>query len=105
MTSLNVSLRDQTLFEPEQALWLKDLLEKGHTLLVVDDINDSGHTINWIKQNWTQVCEAQAKRFEDQIRFATLLNKSTSSAKVDYWALQIDADQKDIWWVFPWENL
>lgn len=61
--------------------------------LVVDDINDSGRTLELFKQT-TQLNV-------DQYRTCTLLSKLTSNFVVDYYARPADNSN---WYVFPWEH-
>jgi hypoxanthine phosphoribosyltransferase len=70
----------------------------GRRMLFVDDINDSGGTIEYIR-NLLQVqgCEA------GNLRFAVVINNSRSRSKVDVWADEIDRDEDKRWFVFPWE--
>lgn len=72
----------------------------GTRLLFVDDINDSGGTIDYIRGLLgDNGCEAS------NLRFAVLLNNSRSRACVDYWADMIDRDGDKRWFVFPWEAM
>jgi xanthine phosphoribosyltransferase len=70
----------------------------GTRLLFVDDINDSGGTIEYI-------CSLLADNGCDNgnLRFAVLLTNSRSKVRVDYWAQTIDRDEDKRWFVFPWE--
>lgn len=70
----------------------------GTRLLFVDDINDSGGTIDYIRSLLgDNGCDA------DNLRFAVVINNSRSRATVDYWADMIDRDKDKRWFVFPWE--
>lgn len=67
-------------------------------LLFVDDINDSGGTIDYIRRLLsTHGCEP------DNLRFAVLLDNVRSQASVDYRADTIDRADDKRWFVFPWE--
>ena len=101
--AFNLSLRDQSEFEPDQADWLEKLVQEGKRILVLDDINDSGATVNWIRSDW-QV-RLNHVPLEDHVRFAVLLHKQSSQALVDYFAREITTEHSHVWWVFPWENL
>jgi hypoxanthine phosphoribosyltransferase len=71
---------------------------KQGPVLVIDDINDSGSTINAIK-------EATAKlNLAGETRYAVLLDKMSSQAEVDYAAESVGEDREQEWVVFPWEN-
>ena len=77
-------------------------------ILIVDDINDSGATINWIKQNWPSGCFPDGpwdRIWGHNVRFATLVNNTGSDAEVDYASVDIDKlEHPDTWIVFPWED-
>ncbi len=70
----------------------------GTRLLFVDDINDSGGTIAYIRN-----LLAENGCNSDNLRFAVLMDNCRSQAGVDYAAEQIDRDQDKRWFVFPWE--
>lgn len=103
MKALNVSLRDHAVLQPDQAPWLEELIQSGKRVLVMDDINDSGATINWIKQDWQN--RLSSTSFSDHVRFAVLLNKPTSTEKPEYTSREITTEKLDTWWIFPWEHL
>lgn len=96
MRSFNLSLRDQKSFTPDDPAAITSLVEKGHRVLVVDDINDSGATITWLKD--------RLQHHQQHVRFAVLLNKANSSQSADYSSLPVSINQSHVWWVFPWEN-
>ncbi len=70
----------------------------GTRLLFVDDINDSGGTIDYIRQ-----LLAQNGGDTGNLRFAVVINNSRSKVSVDYWAQMIDRTEDKRWFVFPWE--
>lgn len=72
----------------------------GTKLLVVDDINDSGGTIDYIRRLLAAVgCEA------GNLRFAVMISNSRSKVSVDYWSRTIDRNEDKRWFVFPWEAM
>jgi xanthine phosphoribosyltransferase len=72
----------------------------GTKLLVIDDINDSGRTIEYIRRLLAAVgCEA------GNLRFAVLISNSRSKVSVDYWSRPIDRNEDKRWFVFPWEAM
>lgn len=75
---------------------LRDRAASGARLLFVDDINDSGGTINGLK-------DAMAGMAGDAVRFAVLIDNIRSIATVDYRADTIDRAVTKDWFVFPWE--
>lgn len=118
MHTLNVSLRDSKM-GPESNLWMAEdafgyedggtQIVRRHNILIVDDINDQGTTLNWLKNDWQSGCLPNDPAWEDvwgaNVRFAVLINNESSSFKnVDYAGHIIDKEQIPEWCVFPWEN-
>lgn len=121
MHTLNVSLRDSNS-GPESNLWMAEdafgyvvydamCSDKGRkNILIVDDINDSGATLNWIKQDWPSGCLPNDDRWNDvwgnNVRVAALVNNEASASKLNvrYSAIDLNKDQEDCWIVFPWED-
>jgi hypoxanthine phosphoribosyltransferase len=77
-------------------------------ILVVDDINDTGATFNWLVSDWTSNAGWLAKEhnpWHNNVKFATLFNNVPSSFKdVDYYSVSIDKNKDPSWIVFPWEE-
>lgn len=87
------------------------LLEEGENfknILVVDDINDSGATIAWIKKDWPSSCLPNDPDWEhvwgNNVRFATLTNNLASAETVDYSVWEVNKAEEDCWLVYPWEE-
>ncbi|MEM2238077.1 MAG: phosphoribosyltransferase [Candidatus Caldarchaeum sp.] len=73
-------------------LQLKDL--KGRKVLLVDDVADTGATLN------AAVNMVLKPRQPDMVKTATLLTKPWSRIKPDY-----TVELTDAWIVFPWERM
>ena len=84
-------------------------------VLIVDDINDSGATINWIKKDWENSINNLIKDdvryvwdtvWNNTTRFAVLFNNTASEADIDvnYGAEEINKIDDPSWIVFPWEE-
>ena len=110
--TLGVSLRDTTT-GPESNLWMaEDALgyeQDKKKILIVDDINDSGATINWIKQDWPSGCLPDDESWDtvwgSNVRFAVLINNEASEFKnPDYVGTYVNKLENPAWFVFPWEN-
>jgi hypoxanthine phosphoribosyltransferase len=77
-------------------------------ILIVDDINDTGATIAWIKKDWPSGCLpnhfAWDTVWNNNVRFAVIHNNLASKEEVDYSANEINKAEEDCWIVYPWEN-
>ena len=118
METLKVSFRDGT--EKEHNCWMpEDAFGKysdptdskryvHKNILVVDDINDSGATFNWIKEDWRGSCMpgeiAWDTVWKRNVRFAAIVENLDSSFETCYNAVEINKAEEDVWCVFPWEN-
>lgn len=78
-------------------------------ILIVDDINDTGATFNWIKNDWQASCLPNEENawntvWENNVRFATLTNNDASDFDdVRYTCHEINKAEEDVWLVYPWE--
>jgi len=110
MHTLKVSLRDNpdtesNLWMPEEALGVTADLKK---ILIVDDINDSGETLSWIKEDWRANCLPKCPHWDDvwgnNVRTAVLVNNVVSKSSVDYSGTDINKNEEPQWIIFPWEQ-
>jgi len=73
---------------------------EGKSVLIVDDINDSGGTIAFLRE------AIDAKSGEPgRLRVAVLMNNIRSRAHAEYWGTELDREADKRWFVFPWEAL
>lgn len=122
--TLKVSLRDNSEQGSESNLWMAEdafgyvaddaLRVTGSPLekkiLIVDDINDTGATFNWIKQDWQSSCLPDDSKWNNiwgaNVRFATITeNLSSKFGDVQYCAHEVNKAEEDVWLVYPWENV
>jgi uncharacterized protein len=120
METLKVSLRDGA--EQESNLWMAEDAfgwpkeasgaseESKKNILIVDDINDSGATLNWIRNDWMSSCFATSPVWDHiwghNVRVAVLVDNESSKNEipVSYSAVSLNKAEEDCWIVFPWEN-
>ena len=126
--ALKVSLRDDDEQGPESNLWMAEdafgyVSEEERTaeyqrsdvynkknILIVDDINDTGATFNWIKQDWQSSCLPNDSNWDtiwgQNVRFAVITeNMSSDFGGVQYYAHEVNKAEEDQWLVYPWENV
>jgi hypoxanthine phosphoribosyltransferase len=116
MHTLSVQLRDSQL-SSESNLWMaEDAFGDSRTgnfrknILLVDDINDSGQTFNWIMQDWQQSCKPNDPAWDNiwnhNVKFAVLVDNLASlcRAKMDFVSKEINKAENPEWIVFPWEE-
>ena len=76
-------------------------------ILIVDDINDTGETFKWIKQDWPSSCLPAHDRwrhvFHNNVKFAVLTNNLSSEEDVDFYVDEVNKAEKPVWLVYPWE--
>jgi len=87
-------------FADELLVKLANMSIAGQRILFVDDINDSGATLVYLRGSILDhggVAENQ--------RFAVLINNRRSKAQVEYWSRAIDRNVDKDWFVFPWESV
>jgi hypoxanthine phosphoribosyltransferase len=107
MHTLKVSFRDDE--DTESNCWMAEDAYNRLNILVVDDINDSGKTLNWLMKDWEGGCfpndEAGWKKvWGHSVRFLSLVNNATSKSQVQYTGMTINKAQNNVWIEFPWEN-
>ena len=113
METLKISLRDDT--ECESNLWMAEdafghSMEHPKNILIVDDINDTGATLNYIREDWPSGCFPDNPRWAEvwgsNVRVAVLVDNESSKSEipVTYSAVDINKAEQDSWIVFPWES-
>ena len=126
MYTLDVSFRDGGE-GPESNLWMaedafgyipadmQEVINKcsdatyKKNILIVDDINDSGRTLQWIRDDWQSGCLPSDPAWDhvwgQNVRFATIVDNQGSNFKeVDYSGIVINKLENPVWIVFPWES-
>lgn len=128
MHTLDVRLRDPAIgMGPESNLWLAEDafgyvpfeeqetykcrwdINRRKKILIVDDINDTGATFNWIKEDWQGGClpgedNAWNSVWENSVRFAVMTeNLSSDFHNVKYYYDTVNKAEEDVWLIYPWE--
>ena len=99
MHTLDVSSRDGDT--QEHNAWMADLAQCGTNIPVLDDINDTGETFAWIKQDWGLDNIADDIK---NVRFATIIDNVPSKFDVDYSSIEINKAEDPAWIVFRSEE-
>lgn len=111
MHTLDVSFRDDDM-GPESNLWMAEdafgYQAEKKNILIVDDINDTGRTLNYIKEDWPSGCFPQGewdRVWHNNVKFAVIVDNQASEFKtVDYAGLIINKHEEPSWIEFPWEQ-
>jgi hypoxanthine phosphoribosyltransferase len=130
METLKVKLRDLTDDEDgcESNLWMaedaygyvneddydpmlskfKAEMESRKNILIVDDINDTGATFEWIKKDWSSGCLPDSPAWQsvwgNNVRFAVMTeNLSSEFGEVAYHWDEVNKAEEDVWLVYPYE--
>lgn len=74
-----------------------DDLSKGSRVLIVDDICDSGNTINFVRQRVSRAASVN----EVECDYAALLTREKTQDLVDFTGAVIEGDE---WIVFSWDK-
>lgn len=127
--TLKICLRDNSdtesnLWMPEDAIgyiqeenrkenggW-EHLNKYRKNILIVDDINDSGATLNWLMDDWAKSVagclpeEEWADIWNSNVRFAVVVDNLASkcNVKMDYCAFEINKAEENVWIDFPYED-
>jgi uncharacterized protein len=76
-------------------------------ILIVDDINDTGATLQWIKDDWSNSAFRDDPEWKDiwnkNVRFAVLVDNDASPIEVNYVGESINKAEDPQWCIFPWE--
>jgi len=122
--ALKVSLRDDEQ-GPESNFWMAEdafgYVEKDEDritggplekkILIVDDINDTGATFNWIAKDWQSSCLPNDPKWNriwgNNVRIAVLTDNMASETvlPISYSCHEINKAEEDVWLVYPWENV
>lgn len=100
-----VSIEDRQLTDGDRA---SDLNKKN--ILIVDDINDTGATLNWIMEDWLSGClptePGWSRVWNNNVRFAVIVDNlaSNCAVKMDFVGMEVNKAENDVWIEFPYEE-
>ena len=126
-SALHVSLRDDTS-DNESNCWMADDafgvipteeqetyksrwdISRRKNILIIDDINDTGATFNWIKEDWQSNCLPREESWNtvwgNNVKFAVLTENTASDFhQTNFYAHEINKAEEDVWLVYPWESV
>jgi hypoxanthine phosphoribosyltransferase len=98
-------------FEEQETVGCRWDVSRRKNILIVDDINDTGATINWILKDWQSGCLSKEITAWDSIwgksvRFAAVVDNLSSQCehKMNYCGMEVNKAEEDVWIEFPYEN-
>ncbi len=104
MHTIDVRLRDAD-HSPEHAAWLAEEIAQGKKALILDDINDTGETFAWIKDDFETSAPADwLDIWGNTVRWATIIDNVPSKFEIDYTSIEINKAENPEWIVFPFEE-
>lgn len=125
--TINVSFRDYP--SQESVCWMaEDAFGYGHIsdgqgnhcdgsvetqrkkILIIDDINESGRTFDWIIQDWQSLCLPNDPAWNDiwgqSVRFAVITeNLASDFDLVTYYGDTVNKVEEPVWLEYPWSNV
>ena len=83
-------------------------MENRKNILIVDDINDTGATFEWIKKDWSSGCLPDSPAWQSvwgqNVRFAVMTeNLGSEFHDVSYHWDEVNKAEEDVWLVYPYE--
>ena len=86
------------------------MIFQGKNILIVDDINDSGATLNWLINDWQTSCFKESlvwnNVWNNNVKFAVIVDNLSSQflREIDFSGMEINKAENNVWIDFPWEN-
>jgi xanthine phosphoribosyltransferase len=100
-----VGIEDREFTEGEHSS-----IEERKKILIVDDINDTGATFNWIMKDWPSGCFPDDDPWQsvwgNNVRFAVVVDNLSSNCdvKMNYCGMEINKAENNVWIEFPYEE-
>lgn len=102
---INYSLRDNKVSQVSEIADLANALNHGKSVLVVDDICDSGETLRKVIDESRNMSNLYSGSFEQVCKVAVLWNNVSQDVfEVDYVGREISREEDSRWVIFPYEE-
>ena len=110
--TLKIQLRDGK--ESESNCWMSEDAfgydDEPKNILIVDDINDTGATLNWLMTDWQSTCLPNSPKWKEiwnkSTKCAVIVDNLSSNCDVqmDFVGLEINKEYDSLWIEFPYEE-
>lgn len=102
---INYSLRDNKVSQTSEIADFGATVVKGLSVLVVDDICDSGETLRKVIDEASHMFLSDVESFESAVKVAVLWNNISQDVfEADYVGREISRAEDERWIVFPYEE-
>lgn len=102
---INYSLRDSKVSHVSEINDLVRVLEAGKTVLIIDDICDSGETLRKVVDEAVELFSDSMEEFKARCKVACLWNNISQDVfEADYVGREISRAEDDRWVIFPYEE-
>lgn len=92
----------------ESNLWMAEDAFGTKRILIIDDINDTGHTFKELTEDWQSGVYSDSSYWDTvwhhKVKFAALIHNEASEFESDYRGHTINKAENPEWCVFPWER-
>lgn len=108
MLSYYLEIPFHSLSLEESNAWMAEDAFNGKSILIIDDINDTGNTFENISTDWRYSCSPNNviwnAIWHENVKFASLIENQSTKFNSDFIGVEINPEEDPQYCVFPWEQ-